>query len=416
LRVRRKPDGAGVIHGGLLRLETKGRRTGLPHVVELRYSVRGGSFYVMAGEPRSDWVLNCVRSGRCTVRVGELLYEASAAQATETETSAAKRAFRQRYGGRFVDGWYREPVCLRLTPEGPPEKRGAIRGESETKTTFGEWSGTRRNYYSEVATAFDSASNEYDFTISRNFINSWIRKRSVGVLSQYLRPEFTVLEIGCGTGAEAIEISKRVAKVVATDVSQGMVELLKTKVRAKGLEGRIVAMKLAASEVGRIGDPMAAGKFPLAYSFNGALNCEPRLEEFARQLHELLVPRGILVCSIRNTLCFTEAVAHAAALQFGRMSPRKRQPVMVSVGGREIPSTYYSPDRFLQKMRPYFEAEEVIALPALLPPAYLNDYYLRVRSVTSMVERLDAALSGHFPLNRVGDQTLFVLRRIDRAL
>ncbi len=58
-----------------------------------------------------------------------------------------------------------------------------------------------------------------------------------------------------------------------------------------------------------------------------------------------------------------------------------------------------------------FRVKETIALPGLLPPAYLNEYYLKLRTITSILERMDDRLSGRFPLNQFGDQTLFVFQR-----
>ena len=397
--------------GTYLRLETTGRKTGLPHIVELRFAWLDGSFYVLGNSAASDWVLNVRGSGRARVRLGEYLYDVSAQKASETAADACRKAFEGKYGARMVSQWYARPgVCLKLTPSGQPVRRGSATGEQEAKTNFIQWSSTARNYYDEVAGAFDSASEEYDFTINRNFINTWIRRRSLQVLRGLVSPQDYLLEIGCGTGAEALEVVRWVAGIVAIDVSDKMIELLEAKVRARGLTGRVFPMKFPASEIMQLGDIIKGKPIRVAYSFNGALNCEPKLDHFAQELHALLEPEGYFVCSIRNTICASEMLSHAFVLQFDRATPRKKQPVMVSVGGKDIPSTYYSPSSFLDHFRPYFRAEEVIALPSLLPPAYLNEYYLRLRMGSTFLERLDKLVSGAFPFNRFGDQTLFVLR------
>ena len=60
-------------------------------------------------------------------------------------------------------------------------------------------------YYSAVSEAFDSASEEYDFTIRQNFINVWIRNRSIKEILSLTKPDDVLLEIGCGTGVEALQ-------------------------------------------------------------------------------------------------------------------------------------------------------------------------------------------------------------------
>lgn len=395
-----------------IRLVTKGRRTGLPHIVELRFALIGGSFYVVAGNRKSDWVQNLLLGKDGTIRLGDRLFAASAALATEDERRKTLAEYKRKYGSTLVRRWYGvAEACLRLTPEGPPTIRGGGTGEFEAKTTLLDWRRSGGDYYSDVAAAFDSASDEYDFTIGRNFINTWIRRRSLEILRHYSRPNDQAVEIGCGTGAEALQVARFVSQLVATDVSQKMIALVKAKVRARGLEGKVIPLGLSAAEISRAAGAVENGTFGFAYSLNGALNCEPRMAQFVRSLHDVLAPGGYFVCSVRNTICLSEVVSHAAVLQFDRMNPRKRQPIMVSVGGLDIPSMYYSPKTFMRFFLPLFRVRKVIALPGLLPPAYLSDYFLSLGGMTSVLEKAEGILSSHFPLNRLGDQTLFVFQR-----
>ncbi len=395
-----------------IRFSTKGRVTGLPHIVQLRFIWRDGSFWVVPGRAKSDWVMNATENRRGVVRLRELLYNVSAEPVNRKETDLILAGFRSKYGGRLVDRWYAETgLPLRLTPTSPPVRRGSAGGEQDTKLTLSDWKKVGTDYYGEVATAFDSASEEYDFTISHNYINTWIRRRSVKALLDRVRPDDFLLEVGAGTGAEAMEIAKHVRGLIAIDISQSMVDLLSAKVRARHLAGKVFPIRAAASDLADVRILLGGSKVRVAYSFNGALNCEPKLLQFVEGLAGILERDGLFICSVRNTFCLTEAISHLAVLQFDRMNPRKHQPVMVSVGGKDIPSTYYTPEDFARVFRSHFNVEEMIALPGLLPPAYLNDYFLRLRNLTSVVERMDRVFSGRFPLNRFGDQTLFVFRK-----
>ena len=190
-----------------------------------------------------------------------------------------------------------------------------------------------------------------------------------------------------------------------------MIELVAAKVSSRRMQGKITPIRLGASEIAQVKQYLPAGKTRLAYSLNGALNCEPRLDSFIEGLASIIEPGGHFICSVRNTLSLSESIAHALALQFGKVNPRKKQPIFISVGGQDIPSTYYSPHGFSNHFKRDFSVDETIGLPALLPPAYLNDYYVRARPLLSPLERIDSALSGYFPLNLWGDQTLFVFSR-----
>jgi len=191
-----------------------------------------------------------------------------------------------------------------------------------------------------------------------------------------------------------------------------MLDLLTRKIRAKRLDRKIIAAKARASEVSRVKDLLPEGSVRVAYSFNGALNCEQDIDKVPGELSRVVQERGYFLCSIRNTLCLPEALSHSVALQFGKMNTRKDQPTMVSVGGLDIPSFYYSPTRFAQIFRSHFRVRKMIGLPAFLPPAYLSNYYLQTGKAGRILEKLEFMIGDRFPFNRLGDQTLFVFQRV----
>lgn len=395
-----------------IKILTTGRVTGLPHIVVVRFVFSGGAFHVLAGKSRSDWVLNAVAAGRAKLRLRDLVYDAAVAASQVDERSSTLQLFSQKYGKRLTDEWYsRSEAELTLTPVGTAAHRGSPKGENQVSTSFSEWRSMGDDYYSWIARAFDSASEEYDFTIKSNFINRWIRERSISVLLSYTKSEDVLLEIGCGTGAEALEISKHVGGVVATDISPAMINLLSRKIAARKVAAKVIAKQAGASRISEVAPMLPGGKSRVVYSFNGALNCEPDVEKVPEELSHIVGDGGFFICSIRNSLCVPEALVHAAVLQFDKMAPRKRQPVMVSVGGMDIPSYYYAPMKFARLFSPQFKLRRMIGLPSILPPAYLSDLYFRTRTLLSFAERVESVVAGRYPFNRFGDQTLLVFQK-----
>jgi ubiquinone/menaquinone biosynthesis C-methylase UbiE len=377
----------------------------------VRFVLREGAFFVLAGKSRSDWVVNALKAGTVKVRLGNLVIQTVVSEASPEERTDAIDEFAKKYGSRVVRDWYSNvDLALRLVPEGEPTVRDAVKGESQVASTYEDWRSQKKAYYQSVSEAFDSASEEYDFTIGHNYINTWIRKRSVSELLSLVKKNDTLVEIGCGTGAEALDVSPYVARIIATDISDQMIEIVRKKIQAKRAFDKITPIKLRAAEVDQVKKILDGAEADSAYSFNGALNCEPDLEDFVEGLASVLTSGGYFVCSVRNSLCLGEVLSHAAALQFEKMAPRKKQPIMVSVGGLDIPALYYPPSVFARFFRTRFKLLRVIGLPAFLPPAYLSDYYVKFKEVGYVLERLENTLGNRFPFNRLGDQTLFVFQ------
>jgi len=397
--------------GQTLKLVTNGRLTGIPHVVELRYALVGGSFFLLAGNPNSDWAMNALASKEARLKIGERAYRVVVMLASTAQRSQILDVFHRKYGSRIVNQWYGNArVCLRLDVIGQATER-AVRGEVDAETSFTQWKKLGADYYQSVVDAFDSASEEYDYTISRNYINNWIRKRSINEIRKLVTQDDLLLEIGCGTGAEAIELSRYVRGIVATDISDKMLTILKKKAIAKRLETKIFTVRLRASQVVDVQPFLPKETVRVAYSLNGALNCEPELDRVPGLLSRIISTNGYFVCSIRNTLCLPETISHSLVLQLDKLNTRKNQPTMVSVGGMDIPSLYYPPNRFVHFFHPFFRVKKIIGLPAFMPPAYLNDYYLQTGILGHLLQRLETILGDWFPFNRFGDQTLFVLQR-----
>src|SRR5215472_15546729 len=140
-----------------MRLVTVGRRTGLPHIVEVRFVKVNNSFLVLGGNGRSNWVRNALAQGKARARIGQWSYDCSVRIALEPTNVDIIRLFEKKYGGRIIKQWYSEAtVPLEVFPLSSPNLRGAPRGEFETTQDFSEWQKHKgSNYYSAVSEAFD---------------------------------------------------------------------------------------------------------------------------------------------------------------------------------------------------------------------------------------------------------------------
>jgi ubiquinone/menaquinone biosynthesis C-methylase UbiE len=137
------------------------------------------------------------------------------------------------------------------------------------------------------------------------------------ILAEHIEPGQIVLDIGCGPGMFSIAMAKMVGengKVIAVDVQDEMLRILRDKAVQEGLESRIVIHKSNTDQIG-ISDKV---DFALAFYM---IHEVPNGEAFLREIASLLKPNGkfliaepklhVSASSFRNTL----EAARAAGLK-----------------------------------------------------------------------------------------------------
>ena len=258
--------------------------------------------------------------------------------------------------------------------------------------------------FAAVSRAYDSVGAELDAIVQRNPINAWMREASREVICRVIRPGATLLEIGCGTGADAIFFASKGHRVVAMDISPRMVELSRANVRAAGFEGKVVVHE------GRLHDlsPSLAGgpdcPFGGAYA-NFSLTYEQPVREVGDLLYPLLAPGSPFLFTLPNKLCFSEPLLFLGTLRPGRMLSRFEEPRWGTIRGESILARAYSPSEVQVSLRGKFRVRGLRGVPVFLPPP--NWYTARFGWMVRAGKSLDRALSGHRPWNRLGDTTLF---------
>ena len=108
------------------------------------------------------------------------------------------------------------------------------------------------------------------------------------ILRPYVKEGMSALDLGCGPGFFTVEMARRVGKtgmVVAADLQQGMLDILKKKLAAAGLAGRV---KFNLSRPAGTG---LAERFDFIMVFY-MLHEVPDQARFLAEIHSLLKPGG----------------------------------------------------------------------------------------------------------------------------
>lgn len=98
-------------------LTTTGRVSGRPHEIEIWFGAKGSRIYLMAGNHRSDWVLNTLKNPQVTVRITKQHFNGIAHLVEDAqEEMSARYLLAEKYqeweNGRTLSEWARTALVL----------------------------------------------------------------------------------------------------------------------------------------------------------------------------------------------------------------------------------------------------------------------------------------------------------------
>lgn len=263
--------------------------------------------------------------------------------------------------------------------------------------------------------AFDSVAVDYDGPRGNNELIQRMRLTLWDTVLHELEPGSRLIDLGCGTGLDAMQFARFGYQVLATDWSPRMVERTRERVRDAGLESCVRTAHIGIHQLDSLGRPYDAPAdepFDGMYSNFGPLNCVPDLPAVAAECARLLRPGGVLVFSVIGRICPWEVAHYVRRGRFRRAVVRAARGVTpVSMNRHTIWTRYYSPREFYRAFAGGFTLERYRALSLLMPPPYLVEHYRKRPSWYERLGRLDDRW-GALPLLRdMGDHFLIVMHR-----
>src|SRR5580700_9998074 len=139
-------------------------------------------------------------------------------------------------------------------------------------------------HLSDTRDAFDSVAADYDGPRGNNDSIQEMRGEMWRWLNATFSPGSDLIDLGCGTGLDAVHLATLGYRVAATDWSPLMVQRTEERAAAQQVGDRVRAINLGAHELQQMPE---GAIFDGAYSNLGPLNCVPDLGDVSRECARL---------------------------------------------------------------------------------------------------------------------------------
>ncbi len=223
-------------------------------------------------------------------------------------------------------------------------------------------------------------------------------------------PGARLLELGGGTGEDALFLAAEGRRVHVTDGAPAMVRRTREKARAAGLDDAVTTETVTLETLEAWAAARTGVRFDGAYSNFASLNCVTDHASVARGLARVLPPGARALLVVFGPASPAEV---AILLLRGRTRAAFRRfasaPAPARVAGETFTVTYPSPRAFAAAFAPWFALKRTTGIGVFVPPSSAEPWISRVPLAVAAAEALDRVAAR--PLALLADHVLLDFTR-----
>jgi ubiquinone/menaquinone biosynthesis C-methylase UbiE len=261
----------------------------------------------------------------------------------------------------------------------------------------------------QIARAFDSLAPSYDDLFTRSLVGRAQRNAVWDVLAKTFIAGDRILELNCGTGEDAIFLSRRGASVLACDASEGMVNVARHRILLESLEDKVQIEQLPTEHLNTLPQfPQFDGVFS---NFSG-LNCVADLVTMAPLLARLVKPGAPIVFCLCTRFCLFEIVWFLLHGKPKKAFRRTSGRAVAQLGGCHVQVQYPTVRELRQIFSGGFKLRSCRGVGIFVPPSYAESWARRYPQILGILESIDRLVCDLPGLRVIGDHFLVCFERV----
>jgi ubiquinone/menaquinone biosynthesis C-methylase UbiE len=256
--------------------------------------------------------------------------------------------------------------------------------------------------YHAVNLAFSKQSSHFDIEDLQNSVLQDMRAIVYEHVERFIKPGSNILELNAGTGIDALHFIRAGHRVLATDLSDGMIDQIKRKKVEMLIDDRLRFTQLSFDNL----NLLEGEKFDYVFSNMGGLNCIDDLSKVTRHLPALLHPKARATWVVMPPVSPWELLGIFKGNFRNTLRRLRKEGVTAHLEGEYFKTYYHSRSCIATSLGPSFKILATQGLCALTPPPHRKDFPTRYPNLYQFLKRWDDKLNNSFPFNRWADHIM----------